>query len=76
MHEILQSDFKKMEKFLLPNVILHMVHKGYLNFLKDLKNEKRSINEADVKGRNALHLACGGGNLEMVKFLLENGMLW
>jgi hypothetical protein len=71
-----QTDVKKLEKFLLPNVILHMVHKGYLNFLKDLKNENKSIVDTDLDERNALHLACAGGNLEIVMFLLENGLFF
>lgn len=77
MHEALKSslaeNLKGIEKIVLPNIIIHMSKMGYINFLRDLKNNGIVINEIDSKGRNALHLAVSENNIELVKFLIENG---
>ena len=76
LHDALQHSTAEsihvIEKLVLPNVILHMTKMGYVNFVKDLKENGIDIYQSDFEGRNALHLAAREGNRNMMNFLLEN----
>lgn len=60
-----------MQKLVLPNLILHMTQKGYLNFIKDLKGNDINIFQHDFQGRNVFHIAARENNLTILRFLLE-----
>jgi ankyrin repeat protein len=72
-HSSLES-IHMLEKLVLPNIILHMTQKGYLNFIKDLNDNGIDINQSDFEGRNSYHIAARENNLNMIRYLLEKSV--
>lgn len=72
LHHTSTESIHTLEKLLLPNVILHMTQKGYINFIKDLQENGIDINQCDFEGRNIFHIAARENNLNIIKHLLEN----
>lgn len=46
---------------------------GDLEQLQLMVKAGYDVNLSDYDGRTPLHLACASGNLEIVKYLIENG---
>jgi len=62
--------------FLSLPIVFDLVNYKKIRLLKLLHNKGITLNYEDWCGGNALHVACGaGGNLESVKFFLENNIL-
>ena len=72
-HSSLES-IHMLEKLVLPNIILHITQKGYLNFIKDLNDNGIDINQSDFEGRNSYHIAARENNLNMIRYLLEKSV--
>jgi len=69
-------DLFTYDDFLERPIIIDLVAKKKIKFLEVLHKKNMPFTYIDFGGSNALHVACAvSGNLECVKFLIENNLL-
>ena len=63
-----------MRRALLPVLLTCAAKSGDFNTIKQLVEQGANLNEpSDYDGKTSLHIACGEGNVEIVKYLLLHG---
>ena len=63
-----------LRRLLFPSLICNAARIGSLTRLESIKNSGGNLSACDYDGNTALHIAASNGLIEVVKFLLEQGV--
>ena len=67
------QEVKSLKATLFPPLMCAAAANGDIQCLRDLREQGGDLNIPDYDGRTPLHLACCEGQLDTVRYLLENG---
>ncbi|XP_014470680.1 PREDICTED: L-asparaginase-like [Dinoponera quadriceps] len=67
------EELQDVKSYLLPAMMNDATIKSDIMKLKQLKEYNADMTQGNAEGRTALHIACCGGNIEVVQYLLTIG---